>query len=185
VQGFRSDPSTFSDDGKYLIMTPFIPTVIAVAMEEFGKVCLRVQPIKSSCMVPPDTALELVEVVRAKISVVTGTSNLGAPLAMDYSMRDGPTTSHNENNAHFFPQDTVEDHQLLLDKIVCFAMSICGGAHEAFSLMITCAVRRCGFLLRTHPLIFADHALLLGDRAVHTAVFRILRVSQDVHKLDQ
>jgi hypothetical protein len=103
----------------------------AVAAEEFGNVCSGVQPIKSSCMVPPDTALELVEVIRAKVPVVRGTSNLGAPLAMDFSMAYGPTRTHNENNAHSWPQDTVEAHQLLLDKIVCFAVSICGGAHEA------------------------------------------------------
>jgi hypothetical protein len=69
-------------------------------------------------MVPPDTALELVEVIRAMIPVVTGTSNLGAPLAMDFSMADGPPTSHNENYVHSWLQDTVEAHQLLLDKIV-------------------------------------------------------------------
>jgi hypothetical protein len=38
-----------------------------------------------------------------------------------------------------------------LDKIVCLAMSALGGAHAAFSLMITCVVRRYGFLLRTLP----------------------------------
>jgi hypothetical protein len=58
----------FSDDVKYLIKTPFVPTVIAVATEEMGKVCSNVQPIKSSCMVHPDTALELVEVIRAMVT---------------------------------------------------------------------------------------------------------------------
>jgi hypothetical protein len=62
------------DDGKYLIKTPFVPTMITVATEELGKVCSNVQPIKSSCMVPPDTAPELVEVIRAMVLVVTGTS---------------------------------------------------------------------------------------------------------------
>jgi hypothetical protein len=52
----------FSDEGKYLIKTPFVPTVITVATEELGKVCSNVQHIKSSSMVPPDTALELVEI---------------------------------------------------------------------------------------------------------------------------
>jgi hypothetical protein len=54
----RKDSSAiqaFSNDGMYLIKTPFVPTVIAVATEELGKVCSRVQPIKSSCTVPPDT----------------------------------------------------------------------------------------------------------------------------------
>jgi hypothetical protein len=112
----------FSDDGKYLIKTPFVPTVITVATEELGKVCSNVQPIKSSCMVPPDTAPELVEVMRTMVPVVTGTSILGAPLAMDFSMVDGPPASHNENYVHSWLQDTVEAHQLLLDKIVCFTM---------------------------------------------------------------
>jgi hypothetical protein len=40
-------------------------------------------------MVPQDTALELVEVIRARVFVVTGTSSLGAPLAMDFSISDG------------------------------------------------------------------------------------------------
>jgi hypothetical protein len=62
------------DDGKYLIKTPFVPTEITVAAEELGKVFSNVQPIKSSCMVPPDTAHELVEVIRAMVPVVTGTS---------------------------------------------------------------------------------------------------------------
>jgi hypothetical protein len=90
-------------------------------------------------MVPPDTAPKLVEVIRAKVPVVTGTSNLGAPLAMDYSMAHGSPASDNENYVYFWMQDTVEAHQLLLDKIVCFAMSDFGGAHAAFRLMITCA----------------------------------------------
>jgi hypothetical protein len=87
----------FSDDGKYLIQTHFVPTVITVVTEESGKDGSKVQPIKSSCMVTPDTALDLVEVIRAMVPVVTGTSNLGAPLAMDFSMADGPPASHNKN----------------------------------------------------------------------------------------
>jgi hypothetical protein len=85
-----SSIQVFFDDGKYLIKTPFASIVITVATEELGQVCFRVQPIKSSCMVPPNTALELVEVIRAMVPVVTGTSNLGAPLAMDFSMAYGP-----------------------------------------------------------------------------------------------
>jgi hypothetical protein len=90
----------FSDDGNYLIQTPFVPTVITVVTEESGKVGSKVQPIKSSCMVTPDTALDLVEVIRAMVPVVTGTSNLGAPLAMGFSMADGPPASHNKNYFH-------------------------------------------------------------------------------------
>jgi hypothetical protein len=33
----------FSDDGEYLIKTPFVPTLIAVATEELGKVYSRIQ----------------------------------------------------------------------------------------------------------------------------------------------
>jgi hypothetical protein len=40
---------------------------------------------------------ELVEAIRAKVPVVPGTSTLGAPLAMDVSVTDGPPASHNEN----------------------------------------------------------------------------------------
>jgi hypothetical protein len=68
------DPSAiqaFSEDGKYLIKTPFVPTVITVAMEESGKVCSNVQSIKSLFMVPPDTAPKLVEVIWAMVPVVT------------------------------------------------------------------------------------------------------------------
>jgi hypothetical protein len=83
------------------------------------------------------------------VPVVTGNSNLGAPLAMDFSMANGPQASHNENFVHSWLQDTVEAHHLLLDKIVCFAMSDFGGTHAVFRLMITCAVRHYGF--RTLP----------------------------------
>jgi hypothetical protein len=52
-------------------------------------------------MVLLDTSPELVEVIRAAmVSVVTGTSNRGAPLAMDFSMADDPPASHNENHVH-------------------------------------------------------------------------------------
>jgi hypothetical protein len=53
-------------------------------------------------MVPHDTAHEVVEVIQAMVPVrcrhvATGTSTLGAPLAMDFSMTYGPPASHNEN----------------------------------------------------------------------------------------
>jgi hypothetical protein len=151
------DSSAFQavfDDGKHLIKTPFVSIVITVATEELRKVCSRVQPIKSSCIIPPDTTPELVEVILTMGPVVTGTSNLGAPLAMDFSMEDGPPASHNENYVHSCRQDTVEAHQLLLDEIVCFAMSDFGETHAAFCLIITCAERRYGFLLRTPPPLY-------------------------------
>jgi hypothetical protein len=47
---------------------------------------------------------------------VTGTTTLGTPLAMDLSMTDGPLASDNEDCVHSWLQDTVETHQLLLDK---------------------------------------------------------------------
>jgi hypothetical protein len=83
-------------------------TVIAMATEELGKVYSRVQPIKSSCLVPPDTTHELLEVIRAVVPDVTGTSDLGAPLAMDFSMADGVPASHNESCVHSWLQETVE-----------------------------------------------------------------------------
>jgi hypothetical protein len=115
-------------------------------------------------MVLLDTAHELVEVIRAMVPAVTGTSILGAPLAMDFSMENGPPASHNENYVHSWLQDTVEAHHFLVDKIVCFAMSDFGWTHAAFRLMITCVVRRYGFLLRTLPQISADRTLLLRIR---------------------
>jgi hypothetical protein len=61
----------FFDDGKYLIKTPFVPTVIMVAAEELGKVFSKIQPNKSSCMAPPE-----LEVRQAMVPVVPGTNNL-------------------------------------------------------------------------------------------------------------
>jgi hypothetical protein len=118
------------------------------------------------------------------VPVFTGISNLGAPLAMDFSRADGPPASHNENYVHSWLQDTVEAHRLLLDKIGCFAMSDFGGTHAAFRLMITCAVRHYGFLLRTLPLDICRPYLAAADIAVRTAVFRILGVLMEVQSLD-
>jgi hypothetical protein len=104
---------------------------------------------------------------------------------MDFSMAYGPPASLNESYVHSWPQNTVEADQLLLDNIVCFAMSDFGGTHIAFRLMITCAVRRCGFLLRTLPPDICRPYLAAIDIAVRTEVFRILGVSHDVETLDQ
>jgi hypothetical protein len=79
----------------------------------------------------------------------------------------------------------VEAHRLLLDKIVCFTQSDFGGAHAAFRLMITCAIRRYGFLLRTLPLDIYRPYLATTYRAVRSTFFRILGVSEDVQTLDQ
>jgi L-fucose mutarotase/ribose pyranase (RbsD/FucU family) len=109
-------------------------------------------------MVPQNTVPELDEVIRAKVPVATGTNTLGALYAMDFLI----TASHKDNYIHSWLQDTVEAHQLLLDKIVCFAMSdFGGGVNAVFCLMITCAVRRYGFLLRTPLLKSADRTLLM------------------------
>jgi hypothetical protein len=53
-------------------------------------------------------------------------------------------------------------------------MSDFGGAHAAVRLMITCGVRRHGFVLRTFPLDICRPYLAIADRAVRYAVFRIL-----------
>jgi hypothetical protein len=100
-------------------------------------------------------------------------------------MADSPSTSHNENYVHSWLQDTVEAHQLLLGKIACFAMSDFRGTQAAFLLMITCVVRRSGFLLRTLPLDIYKPYLATADRAVRTTIYRILGVSHDVQTLDQ
>jgi hypothetical protein len=88
------------------------------------------------------------------VPVVTGTCSLGAPLSMDFSTTDSPPASHNESNVHSWLNDTVEAHQLLLDKIVVLRRTksiATSSAHSAFRLMITCAARLSGFLLRTLP----------------------------------
>jgi hypothetical protein len=79
----------------------------------------------------------------------------------------------------------VEAHQLLLDKIVCFPMSDFGRTHVAFRLMITCAVRRYGFMLHALPPDIYRPYLVAAYIAVRTAVFRISGVPQDLHTLDQ
>jgi hypothetical protein len=103
VQGLISDPSLprrWNVFDYNAFCSDSVDCNNAVATEELGKVYSRVQPIKTSCMVLPDTAHELVEVIQAKVLVVTSTSTLGAPLAMDFSMTGGPLASHNENHIH-------------------------------------------------------------------------------------
>jgi hypothetical protein len=80
-------------------------------------------------------------------------------------MADGPPASHNDNYVHFWLQNTVEAHQLLLDKIACFPKSDFGGAHAAFRLMITY-----GLLLRPPPNVCQPY-LVIADGAVRTTVF--------------
>jgi hypothetical protein len=79
---------------------------------------------------------------------------------------------HKGNYVHSWLQDTVEAHQLLLDKIVCFAMSDFGGEVNAVScLMITCSVGRYGFLLRTPLFKICRPYLANAYRAVRYAAF--------------
>jgi hypothetical protein len=100
-------------------------------------------------------------------------------------MADGPPTSHNTNYVNSWRQDTVEAHQILLDKIVCLDTSDFGGTRAAFRLIIICAVRRYGFLLRTLPLDICRPYFAATDIAASIVVFRILGVSRDAQKLDQ
>jgi hypothetical protein len=58
-------------------------------------------------MIRPDTTPRFVEVIRVMVPVVTGSNNLGAPLAMDFSMENGPPAFH---NVHSWLRDTVEAH---------------------------------------------------------------------------
>jgi hypothetical protein len=51
--------------------------------------------------------------------------------------------------------------------------------------MITCAVRRYGFLLCTLPPYICRPYLAIVDRVVRTSIYRILGVSHDVQTLDQ
>jgi hypothetical protein len=101
---------------------------------------------------------------------------------MDFTMVDGPPTSHNEKYVPSWLQDSVEAHQFLLDTIISFAMSEFRGTHAAFRLTITCAVRRYGFLLS--PLLpdICRPYLTTADITVRTTVYRILGFSQDVQR---
>jgi hypothetical protein len=136
-------------------------------------------------MVPSDTAPRLVEAIRTIVPIVTGTSTLEAPLTMDFSMTDAPPGSHNGNYIYFWLHNTVEAHQLLLDKIVCFTTSDFGGAHLAFRLMITCAVCRYGFLLRTLPPNVCRPYFTTADKAVCAAFSRMFGDFHDVQTLDK
>jgi hypothetical protein len=79
----------------------------------------------------------------------------------------------------------VEAHQLLLDKIACFARSDFEGTRASFRLMITCVVRRYGFLFRTPPRNICRPYLATANMPVRIAVYRILGVCEDVEALDK
>jgi hypothetical protein len=95
----------------------FVPFVYHVATEELRKACARQQPEKSSCMLPLAIA-PLIDEIREFVPVVSGTRTLGAPLAMDLSMVDGPPACHYINYIHSWLQDSVAAQQKLWDKIV-------------------------------------------------------------------
>jgi hypothetical protein len=97
-------------------------------------------------------------------------------------MTYGPTpVSYNVNYVHSWLEDTVFAQQRLLCQIVEFSdESDFGGAHSAFRLLIPCAVRQYGCMLRTLPHdIFRARILLLLCSAVRTDVFRSMGVSPD------
>jgi hypothetical protein len=135
-------------------------------------------------MIHADISLELVEMTRAKIPVVSGSSNLlGGPLTMDFSMANGPPASHNENYVHSWLQETVEAHQLLLGKIVCYV-----GLRRD-----TCCLSLDDYVCGTPLWVLAPHLppntwrpyLAPANRAVRNAIYRILGVSQNAQTLDQ
>jgi hypothetical protein len=90
----------FSHDSNDIIKTVFVPVVYRVATEEHEKACARVKPGKSSYTVPLVIALALDDEIRELVPVASGSRTLGAPLAMDFSMADGPPASHNINYVH-------------------------------------------------------------------------------------
>jgi hypothetical protein len=132
-----------------LIKIGFVLSVYRVTTEELENAYAGVQPEKSSCMVLDDTAPSLVDEIRERVSIFTGTRTLGAPLAMDLSLSDGSPASDNINHVHYWLQDSVVAQKKILDQIVDLLASDFGGAHSAFRLMTTFAVRRYGFMLRT------------------------------------
>jgi hypothetical protein len=64
-------------------------------------------------------------------------------------------------------------------------MSDFGGTHAAFRLMITCALRRYGFMLRTLPRDICRPYLATAYRTVAQPFTGILGVSHDVQTLDK
>jgi hypothetical protein len=104
----------------------------------------------------------------------------------DFLMTNGPLASRKENYVHSWLYDTVEGHQHLFDNnMVCFATSDFKEEQSAFRLMITCSVRHYGFLFRTLPPHIYRQYLVVAYKAVCTAVFRSLGISQDVQTLDK
>jgi hypothetical protein len=125
-------------------------------------------------MVPLDTHVVMVETIRVLMPVVSGTRTLGALLAIDLSMTYGPHVLHNMNNVNSWLEDIVSAHQRLLDQIVEFSGSDFDGAHSAFRLMIICAVRRYGFMLRTRPHNIFRPYLVIANNVVRTVVFYVM-----------
>jgi hypothetical protein len=128
-------------------------------------------------MVTLVTEPTLVDGIRELVPVVSGTRTLGAALAMDFSMADGPPASHSINYAHSWLQDSDAGQQKLLNKIVDFFASDFGGAHTVIRLIITCAVRLYSFMLHTLPLDVCRPYLATANSDVRTVVFRNFGVS--------
>jgi hypothetical protein len=97
----------FYDGGNYIIKTRLVPFVYPVAKQELGKACARVQSDKSLCTVPLVTTPTLVDEIHELVPVASGTRTLGAPLAMDFSMADGPPAPHDITYVHSWLQDSV------------------------------------------------------------------------------
>jgi hypothetical protein len=80
-------------------------------------------------MVSLGTDFELIEPVRVLVPVVSANRALGVPLAMNFSMRDGPPVSHNVNFVHSWREKTVFAHEGLVDNIIELSESDFGGAY--------------------------------------------------------
>jgi hypothetical protein len=102
-------------------------------------------------------------------------------LATGFSMADGPPASYNINYVRSRLQDSVAAQDKSLDKSVHFYALDFGGAHSAFRLMITCAVRRYGLMLRTLHVVCRPY-LATADSVVRLDVFRIFGVSPEVRQ---
>jgi hypothetical protein len=76
-------------------------------------------------------------VIRGIVPVVTGTSTLGAHLAMVFSMTDDPPASDNDIYVHSCLLNNGEAREVMFDKVVKFAASDFKGAHSAIRLVIS------------------------------------------------
>jgi hypothetical protein len=118
------------------------------ATEELWEVCSNVQPIKSLCMVPLDTAHAMDEETRPFVPVVLGT--LGAPFTLwrwISRLRGCPPASHNQNYVHSMLQDYVEAQQDLIARQDC---ALCHVPHWRSAFVISAHAHVYGTSLRVH-----------------------------------